>query len=167
MLRFFVGLAIPLVGTVLGVTMAGGRVTSFLHLSEMITVLGFIVGGTIMAFGISETHKMLWSALDLSKDRSPERLRRNILVCEGASKFSLYGGFIACFLGVVITMGNLAGDVSRAGEQLGAAMTGLILGAGITGVVFQPLKFRFLGLLSESEDSISENAKRPHEEALS
>lgn len=166
MLRFLFGLAIPVVGTVMGLTKAGGQVGNLLHISELMVIFGFIVGGVIMAFGPLDACNMFLCALNFSEDQTPERLRRNILICEGASKFSLYGGFTACFLGLVITLGTIAGDVSLVCEKIGAALTGLIVGAGIAGVLFQPLKFRFLSMLNELEESKAEKAYPSHENVL-
>lgn len=140
---------------------------SLLHLSEMMVVLGFIAGGLIMAYGFADPWKMFRCALNPSQDQTLERLRTNVMICEAASKFALYGGFVGCFLGVVITMGGIAGDVTAVGERFGAAMTGLIVGAAMAGIVFQPLKFRFLNLLQELEEVQNDKVEAGHEKVVS
>ncbi len=165
--RFVIGAAIPIIGTLVAFTMNGGKLVTLLHVSELLTVISFTVGGMIIAYGGADIREMLRGALDMSKDHSPERLRRNVLVCEGASKLALFGGFVACFLGIVITMGAIAGDVSVVAEKFGAALTGLVLGAGMAGVFFQPLKFKFLNLLNEVSEQKTKSAPEAHEEALS
>ena len=138
-----------------------------LHISEVIIVLSFVIGGMIMAYGALDTRDMIRGALDLTKDPSPERLRRNLVICEGASRFALFGGFVACFLGIIITLGTISGDVSMVGERFAAALTGLVLGAGIAGVFFQPMKFKFLNLLNAANEAKRGDAKENHEQALS
>lgn len=167
MLRCLFGIAIPVVGIVMGFTHGGGRLSSLLHISEFTVVIGFIVGGLIMAYGFSAPWKMFQCALSLNRDQSLERLRTNVMICEGAAKFALYGGFVGCFLGVVITMGGISGDSAMVGEHFGAAMTGLILGAGIAGIIFQPLKFRFLNTLQEREEVQGGKAEVKDEEVVS
>lgn len=163
MVRFLIGATIPIGGTIVAFTMSRGKMLDLIQPSEILIVFSFTVGGMIMAYGGADIREMMRGAMDLSKDRSPERLRRNVIICEGASKFALFGGFVGCFLGCVVTMGSVAGDVSTVGHHFGSALTGLVLGAGMAGVFFQPLKFKFLNLLNEVSEQKTKSAREAHE----
>lgn len=163
MVRFLIGATIPIIGTIVAFTMSGGRMMDLFQPSEILIIFSFTVGGMIMAYGGADIREMMRGAMDLSKDRSPERLRRNVIICEGASKFALFGGFVASFLGIVITFGSLGGPVSAVGHHFGASLTGLVMGAGVAGVFFQPLKFKFLNLLNEVSEQKAKSAREAHE----
>ena len=166
MVRFILGTGIPIIGTLLAFTMGGGHVGALLHMAELVMILSFVLGGMIMAYGAADISEMFRGGAGLGPEQTPQRLRKNVIVCEGASKFSLFGGFVACFLGVVITMGSISGDVSLVGERFSAAMSGLVIGAAITGILFQPLKFKFLNLLNTAEEAQRQNEKPQHEETV-
>ena len=166
MIRCIFGIGLPVAGIILGFTLSGGRVGSLFHAAELIIVLGFVLGGLITAYGFSDIRKMISSALT-SGEPSVDRLRVNIMICEGGSKFSLYGGFVACVLGVIVTLAHMGGDVNVTGAHYSAAATGLILGAATAGIIFQPLKFRFLNLLNEREEFKQSKPENQNEKAMS
>lgn len=167
MLRCIFGISLPFLGMIFGFALAGGEVVQLLHPPEISIVLGFVLGGLMTAYGFSATWKMFRSALKSSDDASLEQLRKSIMICEGGSKFALYGGLVACCLGVMVTFVKIGGDVSMVGNGLAASVSGLVLGAAIAGIVFQPLKFRFLNVLNEIEESQRTHLEDDHEKVLS
>jgi len=152
MYKILVGLTISIFGTVLGFSMGHGRLSSLWHPPGMLVVLSFIVGGLSMSHGVSDASAMIRGALNLGSNLTQARLETNLRICEAGTRFAFCGGIVASIMGVIITMSSLGGDVSQVGAFMAASFCGLLWAVAIVGMVFQPLKFKFLQQLHETDE---------------
>ena len=168
MYRVLIGLAISVLGTICGFSMAGGAIPSLWVLPELVIVLSFTAGGLAMTHGISDAIEMIRVAVNLNPDLTRARLEINLRICEAGTRFAFCGGLASSVLGVIVTMGHLGGDLSQVGHHIANAFTGLFWAVVIVGIFFQPLKFKFLHLLHETaEQERNENTRQDHEKDVS
>lgn len=163
--RVLIGLAISVLGTICGFSLAHGDPKELLVFPEILVVLSFIVGGLSMTHGISDVLEIIRGALELDLDLTPARLKTNLRICEAGSRFAFCGGIVSAILGIIVTMGSLGGDVSQVGTHIAHASTGIFWAVVIVGIFFQPLKFKFLHLLHETaEQERNANSRQDHEQ---
>ena len=83
-----------------------------------------------------------------------KRLHTNVLICECASRSSVFGGAVAFLLGVVGICNALWADVPTVGARIAEALVAPVAGLFFSRLIFRPLKARFLNLQMESIEKI-------------
>ena len=151
MIALLFGILLASVGSLFGYWLGGGRGGYLVHASELLIVASFVAGGVWAAFGPGNAFHLVADLLRPREGIPGERLARNILVCEAASRFALFGGATATLMGFIITLARVGGDTSLVAESFGAALTGLLLGVALAGILFQPLKSHFCALRAERD----------------
>ena len=147
------GILIAGFGSLLGYSIAGGRGGDLFHISELMVIASFVAGGVWAAFGPGDAFHLV-ADLFRPRDGIPvERLARNILVCEAASRYALFGGATATLMGFIITLARVGGDAGVFARSIGASLTGMLSGVVLAGIFFQPLKFHFRALREEQDQT--------------
>ena len=82
-----------------------GAAGGLLHVSELVSIGGILIGGLIISFGVGDLWNMI---IGCFSDTDPydryEELRTNILICQAAAKLSIFAGMISAIAGIIITM---------------------------------------------------------------
>ena len=127
---------------------AGGLV----HITELISIGGILIGGLIISFRVKDLRTMIISCFfDTDPSKGDEELRTNILICQAAAKLSIFAGMISAIAGIIITMMfKIGGDTTVVGQGIATSLAGAMIGIMLAGL-FSAIKYRFLRQINHRE----------------
>lgn len=134
-LRTYVGLIVILFSVLIGFTTMGGHISYLFHISEIITISGFVFGALIFSFGFRPTLSLFLAIFGYKVPRNVALIERNISICDAGIGLSLFAGFVSMILTTVIIMGKLGGDMAVLGAGIAAAMSALLWCAILAGMI--------------------------------
>lgn len=136
---FFVGL-----GMIFGFTLAGGRLGTMIQLPILLIIGSFVAGSMVLSFGVLQPFRTLVDAFRGERSGRISDFQTHVLVCECASRATMFGAAIAFLLGFIRTGQDISGDVSALGAYIAASTTAPIVGVILSLIIFKNLKHRFL-----------------------
>lgn len=122
MTRFLVGQALLILAVILGITLIGGRMVTWLHPAAMALV--FVLAVPLLAVLSAHSHQELRQAFaDALQSPAPSRSRATSLqVWRLLESFLYFGGAIALLTGLIITFSFLNANLPLLGMKLAATL---------------------------------------------
>lgn len=144
MKRFTIGSSLVLALLVFGFMGQGGKTAAIANGAVLLSLTLFVMGSLVLAFGVVRPMQMVADAFRSPGEGIEGRLLSHVLVCECASRASLFGACITGLMGTLVAVDSMGGDVFVVGYRLAVAMLGPVYGAILSAWFFTPLKHRFL-----------------------
>ena len=159
-MKTIIGFLIALSAFITGFGMAagGGHGINFgaagglLHITELISIGGILIGGLIISFRVKDLRTMIIGCFSNSdSSKGDEELRTNILICQAAAKLSIFAGMISTIAGIIVVMMfKIGGDTTVVGQGIATALGGALIGIMLAGL-FSAIKYRFLRQIKPRE----------------
>ena len=160
-MKTIIGFLIALFAFITGFAMAAGghggglnfgATGGLLHITELISIGGILIGGLIISFRVKDLRTMIISCFfDTDPSKSDEELRTNILICQAAAKLSIFAGMISTIAGIIVVMMfKIGGDTTVVGQGIATALGGALIGIMLAGL-FSAIKYRFLRQIKSKE----------------
>ena len=129
-----------------------GAAAALVHITELISIGGILIGGLIISFGVGDLRTMIIGCFSNSdSSKGDEELRTNILICQAAAKLSIFAGMISTIAGIIVVMMfKIGGDTTVVGQGIATALGGALIGIMLAGL-FSAIKFRFLRQIKSKE----------------
>ena len=129
-----------------------GAAGGLLHVSELVSIGGILIGGLIISFGVGDLWTMIIGCFsDTGPSERNEKLRTNILICQAAAKLSIFAGMISAIAGIIVVMMyKIGGDTAVVGQGIATALAGALIGIMLAGL-FSAIKYRFLRQIKPRE----------------
>lgn len=129
-----------------------GAAGGLLHVSELVSIGGILIGGLIISFGVGDLWTMIIGCFsDTEPSEGNEKLRTNILICQAAAKLSIFAGMISAIAGIIVVMMyKIGGDTVVVGQGIATALGGALIGIMLAGL-FSAIKYRFLRQIKPRE----------------
>ena len=143
-----------------------GAAGGLLHVSELVSIGGILIGGLIISFGVADLWTMIIGCFSdpepsaivslqpgklIHQTEGNEKLRTNILICQAAAKLSIFAGMISAIAGIIVVMMfKIGGDTAVVGQGIATALAGALIGIMLAGL-FSAIKYRFLRQIKPRE----------------
>ena len=133
----------------MGYMISGGKPADLFLSSPIILIGSFVVGSIVLSFGYLQPFRVVIDAFRGTRNGEFANCGTNVLVCECASRASLFGAGITFLLGFINAVSSFGGDMSGVGWHIGEATVAPIFGVFLSTFVCKGLKHRFLSLPSD------------------
>lgn len=153
-LTFFGTLSLTIGGIVFGYTMGHGRLATLYVPPGLLIIFSVIVGSVVVSFGFAQPARLIVDAFRGTVGADQRFLQTNVLICECASRASLFGGTLAFLLGLLVACDALGQQRSAIGAPLVTALVAPATGLFFSSLMFRTLKARFLNLQRESVEKV-------------